>query len=208
MGLPFPLLRERQAALEEAIAIVRGVWSSVPFSFRGRIFRAQRAQVAPPPIRPPALVLAGGGEKVTLRQVARFADACNLGIADFIGGVRTPADVRHKLDVLRSHCQAVGRPYDTILRTHHTGWLVLARDEAGLRAKLKRHVPEGFDRRYTGAWRGFGVALTVPDAVAYYRALAEAGIQYFVAEILDADDLETIEILARQVAPEVALPAR
>ncbi|GIW06734.1 MAG: LLM class F420-dependent oxidoreductase [Dehalococcoidia bacterium] len=207
LGLAFPLLRERQAALAEAIAVVRGAWSRAPFSFRGRFFQADRVQVIPPPLQEPGppLVLAGGGEKVTLRQVALYADACNLGIADFIGGVRTPADVRRKLEVLRGHCDAVGRPFDSILRSHHTGWLILAPDEDALRAKTARLVPEGLERRFSGPWRGFGVALTVEQAVSYYRDLADAGITYFVAELLDADDLETIELLARHVAPLAAL---
>jgi hypothetical protein len=140
---------------------------------------------------------------VTLRQVAQYADACNLGISDFIGGVRTADDVRRKLAALRGHCDRLDRPYESILRTHHTGWLVLAEDETSLRRKVDRYFPNGIDQRFPGPWRGFAVARTVQGAIAYYQELAEAGLQYFIAEILDAEDTETIRLLGERVAPTV-----
>ncbi len=66
------------------------------------------------------MVIAGGGEQMTLRAVARLADACNI-----VGG--DIAEVRHKLAVLRGHCDEAGRDYDTIEKTHVEHWL-LARD--------------------------------------------------------------------------------
>ena len=112
MGLPYPRTRERQEALGEAVTIIRGVWGPEPFSFRGRHYTATDAQVAPPPLQgAPPIVIAGAGEKVTLRQVARFADACNIGPV-VTGGVNTPEEAHHKLAVLRRHCDDVGRPYE------------------------------------------------------------------------------------------------
>ncbi|MDQ4076066.1 MAG: LLM class flavin-dependent oxidoreductase, partial [Chloroflexota bacterium] len=141
LGLPFPPVRERQAALEEAIAIIRGAWGEEPFTFHGRYHQTTGTHVTPPPVQRPSLplIIAGGGEQVTLRQVAQHADACNLLSCAMAGGVRTPDDVQRKLAALRRHCEALGRPYDTLLRTHLTGWLILAEDEARLQAKLKRY---------------------------------------------------------------------
>ena len=128
--------------LAEAIAIIRGVWGPKPFSFQGRHFTVKDAQVVPPPLQGvPTIVIAGAGER-TLRQVAELADACNIGPV-VTGGVDTLEQARHKLDVLRRHCEAVGRPYEHILRSHFTIWLILAEDEASVRRKVDRYFPMG-----------------------------------------------------------------
>jgi alkanesulfonate monooxygenase SsuD/methylene tetrahydromethanopterin reductase-like flavin-dependent oxidoreductase (luciferase family) len=204
-GLSFPPIPQRQAAMEEAIAIMRGVWGGEPFSFAGQYFQTTDTRVAPlPRQRPgPPILIAGGGEKVTLRQVAQYADACQLGTFGMVGGEGTTADIRRKLAVLRQHCDELGRPFDTVLRTHFTGWLILAEDEAGLATKLRRMVPQGLDQRFSGRWSGFALAMTVQQAIAYYRELGKAGIQYFDIELLDAADVETIQLFAEQVIPEV-----
>ncbi len=205
LGLPFPPARERQEALEEAITVIQGAWGEEPFTYTGRYFQTQGAHVTPPPLqRPtPPLLIAGGGEQVTLRQVAQYADACNLVSFDLAGGTDTVEGIRHKLGVLKQHCDALDRPFDSVLRTHMTGWLILAENKAEVQAKLKRYFPEGLEQRYAGPWRSFVVAGTPEEAVAYYQELVEAGLQYFVVETLDAADEETIRLLAEQVVPQV-----
>ena len=201
LDLPFPPVPERQAALEEAIAVIRGVWGPEPFTFDGRYHRTVDERVVPPPVqRPgPPLVLAGGGEKVTLRQVARLADACNFGQGRNIGAARTPEDVRRKFEVLRRHCDEVGRPYEEILRTHFTTWLMLGETEAAAQSKLNRYYPDGLteDQRFTR------IAADPDAAVAYFQALADAGVQYFVVQSMDAADAETFRLLAEEVMPRV-----
>jgi alkanesulfonate monooxygenase SsuD/methylene tetrahydromethanopterin reductase-like flavin-dependent oxidoreductase (luciferase family) len=207
LGLPFPPARERQAALEETITIMRGVWDEDRFSFQGRYFSTTKAHVMPPPVQRPHLpiMIAGGGEKVTLRQVAQYADACNLVMygGDMISAATALDDIRRKLAVLQRHCEALGRPFDTVLRTHQTGWLILGEDEARVQAKLKHYFPAGLEQRYSGPWRSFVFAGTPEDAISYYQSLVEVGIQYFIAETLDATDQETIRLLAEQVVPKV-----
>ncbi|MFN8476022.1 MAG: LLM class flavin-dependent oxidoreductase [Anaerolineae bacterium] len=207
LGLPFRPASERQAGLEEAITIIRGVWGSEPFTYHGRYYQTTNAQITPPPVqRPgPPIMIGGGGERVTLRQVAEYADACNLPAfgSGFINGAATVAAVRQKLAALRRHCEAVGRPFDTVLRTLSIGWLILAEDDAGVQAKLQHYFPEGLEKRYSGAWRDFVMAGTPDDIVAQYQALADAGIQYFIVETLDAADEETMRLLAERVVPHV-----
>jgi alkanesulfonate monooxygenase SsuD/methylene tetrahydromethanopterin reductase-like flavin-dependent oxidoreductase (luciferase family) len=206
LGLPFLPARERQAALEEAIAIIRGVWGEEPFTFAGCHFRTTGTRVTPPPFQQPVppLMIAGAGERVTLRQVAQYADACNLYHIDMFGtGALTADNVRDKLAVLRRHCEALGRPYDTVLRIYVTGWMILAQDETRLQAKLDHYFPEGIAQRYSGLWRDFVFGGTPERAVAHFQALIEAGIQYFIVETLDAADEETIRLLANQVVPRV-----
>jgi len=201
LGLPFPGVPARQAALEEAIRVVRGLWGPTPFTFAGEHYATTGERIIPPPLqRPgPPIMIAGGGERVTLRQVATYADACNFGPGHATGMVRTPDDVRRKLAVLRRHCAEVGRPYGDILRTHFTTWLLLAETEVAAQAKLARYYPDGLDEEK----RFSRVAATPDGAVAYYQALADAGIQFFVVQTLDAADLETVRLLATEVAPRL-----
>jgi alkanesulfonate monooxygenase SsuD/methylene tetrahydromethanopterin reductase-like flavin-dependent oxidoreductase (luciferase family) len=205
LGLPFPPVRERQEALEEAIMIIRGVWGTEPFSFHGRHFQATDAQVTPLPLQRtgPPFLIAGGGERVTLRQVARYADACSLGSFDMVSGEPTSNGIRRKLAVLRQHCDSLGRPFDAILRTHFTGWLILAEDKVHLQAKLHRYFPEGIEQRFSGPWSGFALACTPEEAITFYQELVAAGIQYFIVQTLDASDEESIRLLAERVMPAI-----
>jgi alkanesulfonate monooxygenase SsuD/methylene tetrahydromethanopterin reductase-like flavin-dependent oxidoreductase (luciferase family) len=201
LGLPFPPVRERQEALEEAIAIIRGLWGAELFTFQGRYYDTTGGRVFPPPVqRPgPPLLIAGAGERVSLRQVARFGDACNFGPSPQIGGVRTPETVHHKLLVLRRHCEEIGRPYEQILRTYFTSWLILGEDEASVRAKVARYYPQGM----TEEQRLSRLIGTPATAIAHYQAMADAGIQYFVVQVQDAADEETFRLLAQEVAPKI-----
>src|SRR5215212_3758154 len=179
IGLPFPPTRERQEALAEAIAIIRGVWGPEPFSFRGRHFRVKDAHVTPPPVQGvPPIVIAGAGER-TLRQVAELADACNIGPV-VTGGVDTLEQARHKLEVLRRHCDAIERPYENILRSHFTIWLILAEDEASVQRKVNNYFPDGLD----SIWQRCVVAGTPEQIVVHYQSYADIGMHYFVAQVL------------------------
>lgn len=82
--------------------------------------------------------------------------------------------------------------------------MILAESERQLAAKVQRYVPVGLARRFSGDWGGFAVAATPEQAIAYFRARQEVGIQYFVVELMDASDTETIELLASVVMPALA----
>lgn len=201
LGMVYPSTPERQAALVEALEIIAGVWGDEPFSYTGRHYNVANARITPAPTeRPhPPLMIAGAGERVTLRQVARYADACNFGASPQIGGVRTADDVRRKYAVLRRHCAEEGRPYENILRTHFTAWLMIAPTEAEAQAKLRRYYPNGLTEDQT-----YSRVVGTPEQVAaYYQRLADAGVQHFVCQSLDAADSETFQLLAEEVAPRV-----
>jgi len=199
LGIPLPPVPERQRALDETIAIVRGLWGSEPFTFAGGQFQVTDGQTVPGPIQQPyvPLLIAGGGERVTLRQVARYADASNFGAHRNIGGATDDAAIVRKLDALRVHCEAEGRSTDSVLKTHTTMLLFLAESEAALQAKLAE-VPEG---RRTG-FAPSTMAGTPKQAIQYFRALAALGMQYFIC-FIHPKDVETAELLAREVVPAV-----
>ena len=206
LGLPFPPVPERQAALAEAIEIIRGVWGPEPFSYQGRHHSTEQEQIFPPPVQRPTLplILAGAGERRALRLVARYADACNFGPGHATGLARSTDDVRHKNSVLDQYCMEVGRDPRSVLRTHFTTWLMLASTESAARAKLARYYPEGINEEQ----RFSRVVGTPSHVAAYYQGLVDAGMEYFVVQTLDAADLETIELLAREVIPAVMSVAK
>jgi F420-dependent oxidoreductase-like protein len=117
MGLPLPPVAERFQRLEETLQIAARMWAGDDTPFEGSHYRLGRPVGSPAPIqRPhPPVLIGGTGERKTLRLVAQYADACNL--FDIPDGGRT---VKHKLDVLARHCEAVGRPYEAIEKTLST----------------------------------------------------------------------------------------
>ncbi|MGH3213705.1 MAG: LLM class F420-dependent oxidoreductase [Trebonia sp.] len=110
LGIPFPPVAERFERLEETLQICLQMWHGDESPYHGKHYQLERPLNSPQPLsRPhPPIMIGGGGEKKTLRLVARYADACNV----FAG-----RDEARKLDVLRQHCEAVGRDYDTIYKT-------------------------------------------------------------------------------------------
>jgi alkanesulfonate monooxygenase SsuD/methylene tetrahydromethanopterin reductase-like flavin-dependent oxidoreductase (luciferase family) len=111
-GIPWRSVHERQQALEETVHILRGLWSEQPFTYQGAHFQVKEANGAPGPLQQPhvPLIIAGGGERVTLRQVAQHADASNFAASTLAGSAFTLEDVQRKYAVLRQHCAEIGRP--------------------------------------------------------------------------------------------------
>ena len=103
LGVPFPPTSERFERLEEAIQICLQMWSDDNGPFQGRHYRLEETICSPAPVSVPRprIMIGGSGERKTLRLVAEYADACNI--------FGTTEEVAHKIDVLRRHCDALGR---------------------------------------------------------------------------------------------------
>ncbi len=110
LGLPFPALAERFERLEETLQICLQMWSDDDGPYDGKHYQLARTLNSPQPLTKPhpPILIGGGGEKKTLRMVAKYAQACNLF---------ANVDLTHKLDVLREHCDREGRDYDEIEKT-------------------------------------------------------------------------------------------
>jgi F420-dependent oxidoreductase-like protein len=110
LGIPFPPVAERFERLEETLRICLQMWRGDQTPFQGRHYQLERPLNSPQALTKPhpPIMIGGGGERKTLRFVARYAQACNL----FPG-----PDLARKLDVLRAHCDAEGRDYDEITKT-------------------------------------------------------------------------------------------
>jgi F420-dependent oxidoreductase-like protein len=170
-GWTFPPLRERFARLEDALELLPLMWGPGAPRFEGRTTTVAEATCYPRPLqeRIPILV-GGGGERRTLRLVARHADACNL-----FGDAAT---VRHKLGVLRAWCETEGRDPAAIAVTHLAPARVIAAGEPR---------------------EGQGAA-SVHEHVGRYRELAEAGVQTAIVGLSDARGAESVTRFADVVA--------
>ena len=199
MGIPFPPTAQRLEGMEETIAIVRGLFIGRAVRFEGKQWSVDSPGTFLPPVQQPRvpILLAGGGEKVTLRQVAQYADASNMGAHGSIGMAVSDEDIRRKFRVLAGYCEQFGRPADSVLRSQFTMPLVLGRTEKEIEQKLSAWPAET-----VASWGDAMLAATPEQAIAFYRAQAALGYQYFIANILGGDD-DTIDLLATQVMPAV-----
>lgn len=180
-----PAVRIRQ--MEEAVRLILALWTERRTTFHGRYFHSEDAILEPKPVqkpRPPVLI-AGGGEQLTLRAVARLGDACNVG--------GDPEIVRHKLGILRGHCDTAQRDYDAIEKSHNNSWL-LSRDAAGVAAKRERLSGRGPLRGFVG---------TVSEAVDLIGQYQNAGVQLLINSDY-RNDMETHELMAAEVMPHFA----
>ncbi|MFI5605919.1 LLM class F420-dependent oxidoreductase [Amycolatopsis sp. NPDC051903] len=140
LGFPFPPTAERFELLEENLQYILQMWGDGDAAFSSKHFDAERLLNSPQALsRPhPPIMIGGGGEKKTLRFVAKYGDACNI--------FNTP-DVEHKLDVLKQHCENEGRDYNEITKTaYHTLDIGEKGEKTGeLLADLERLHTLGFD---------------------------------------------------------------
>jgi len=199
LGLVYPPIQERQAALEEAIKIIRPLLRGETVTFAGTHYRADGAVLQPPPVQQPyiPLLIAGGGERTTLRYVAQYADMSNMAAARWAGGTYTPADASQKFQVLQHRCEEAGRPYESILRATTISPLILAETPAGVQAKLDR-----FPKEALAFLEQTVLAITPGDAIQRIQALVDVGFQYFLCGIA-VKDVETLNLLAQRVIPAI-----
>ena len=164
---------ERFERLEETLKIANQMWSGQVAPFHGKHYELAETLNQPMPLSDPRprIMIGGGGEQKTLRLVARYADACNLFATPGEEGL---AALSHKLDVLRAHCEAEGRPYDSIEKT------VLGP------APLREAHPMAMS----------------PEAVpAFLEQLAELGIDHYIVPVVDRGTLtEVIDLVQGRVA--------
>lgn len=171
LGLPFPPLKERFERLEETLQIAHLMWSGDTSPYEGRHYHLAEPMNSPQPLSQPhpPILIGGGGERKTLRLVAQYADACNL-----FSHMDNDA-LAHKLDVLKGHCEDIGRDYDEIERTV----LVMMRADSG----------------------GIDTAKLVENCLSW----ADMGIQHAILSSVPAiHTLTPLETIGREVIPAVA----
>lgn len=170
LGVPFPSVKTRFELLEETLQIAKQMWSEKADPYQGEHFQLEETLTRPQPVsRPhPPILIGGMGERKTLRLVAKYADACNLF-------ARAGAEqLRHKLDVLRRHCEDVGRPYEEIERTA-LGTIHLAPDK-----------------------------MSAAEVVEWCRQLAGLGFQHVIFNMPNVHEVEPVKTIGLEVIPAVA----
>jgi F420-dependent oxidoreductase-like protein len=180
-----PATRIRQ--MEEAVRLILTMWTQPRTTLQGRYFHVEDAILEPKPVQKPhpPVMIAGGGEQLTLRAVARLGDLCNVG--------GEPDMVKHKFDVLRRHCDAAGRDFGAIEKTHNNSWL-LARDVAAVAAKRERLSARGPLRGFVG---------TVSEAIDLIGRYRDVGVDLLINSDY-RNDRETHELMASEVMPHFA----
>ncbi len=170
LGVPFPPLKTRFEQLEETLQIAHQMWAGDRAAYAGQHYQLADPLNSPQSLsRPhPPIMIGGAGEQKTLRLVAQYADACNLF-------ARMGNDVlQAKLDILKGHCEAVGRPYEAIERT----------------ALGTVNLAPGGD--------------TPASVIALCRSLAQVGIQHVIFNMPNVHELAPLETFGREIIPAVA----
>jgi F420-dependent oxidoreductase-like protein len=169
LGVPFPPVKERFERLEETLQIARQMWAGDESPYNGRHYQLGRTLCSPMPLSKPhpPIMIGGGGEQKTLRLVAQYGDACNLF-------ARTGADaLRRKLEILKRHCDTVGRDYGEIDKTT-LGTVLMAPGK-----------------------------MSPNDVIEECRTLALLGIQHCIFNMPNTHEITPIETFGKQIIPAV-----
>ncbi len=192
-GYGFPDIPNRMRAFREAVEIVTRMWTHEKASFKGQYYTIDGAINEPKGVQKPHLPLwlGGGGEKVTLKLVAQFAQGCNVG-----GGI--PDDIRHKLGVLREHCNALGRDYNEITRSTGMNVFILDGGEDAEKATAKARGKTSLEDFKKGVLVG-----TVAQISERVEQIAEAGADYIIMSFPRvAYDHTLLQRFAAEVMPK------
>jgi F420-dependent oxidoreductase-like protein len=205
-GYPYPDGPERLRMLREALQIFHAMWTEPYANFEGNYYQVRGAINEPKGVQKPHIPIwvGGGGEKVTLKLVAQYGDACNIGGTD-------PEVYRHKFEVLRRHCDDVGRDYGSILKSSEvlTALQLPGQSAEEATARVRAHIARQVGREVSvDEYRagGFtahppGFAGTPQEAIDLYGRLIDAGVEYFIIYLNDLHRLDTLQLFAEEVLP-------
>ncbi len=170
LGIPYPSTTERFELLEEALQIVRQMWSDNNGPYAGKHNHLAETLNNPQPLTKPhpPIMIGGMGEKKTLRFVAQYADACNLFAQ------AGPEAITQKLDVLKQHCDDIGRDYKEIEKT----------------TLETINIAEG--------------QMSAKDVIEQCRRLAGLGIQHAIFNMPNVHEITPLEIFGKEIIPAVA----
>jgi F420-dependent oxidoreductase-like protein len=182
-GYDYPDIAVRSRQLREALEILLAMWTQEEATFEGKYYQVRGAINQPKGVQQPhiPILIAGSGEQTTLKLVAQYANACNLG--------GDPTMIKNKLAVLKRHCEAVGRNYESIHRTAVSYSIIEDTDE-----QAEAKLPDIVRGRY-GNTALVGSPATIHERIAAYE---EAGVQELVLRFSDALNVGVLRRFAQE----------
>ena len=191
-GYEYPSMRTRLDQLEEGLEILKRMWTEESPTFHGVHYHIENARCWPPPVRKPhpPILVGGGGEKILLKLVARYADVWNN-----LGAYHS--QIAHKSKVLRSHCEKIGRSFADIEISQQTIAAIAATKDEARRRTEAVHAEVGFltdspDLCLTG---------TPDEVVARVKKNLDLGITSFVASFGRHVTKDSLELFGKEVIP-------
>jgi alkanesulfonate monooxygenase SsuD/methylene tetrahydromethanopterin reductase-like flavin-dependent oxidoreductase (luciferase family) len=182
-NIDFPKPAVRLAQLDETLEIVKRLWTQTPASYEGKYYRITNAYCEPKPDPIPPILIGGGGEQLTLKLVAKHADMWNLP-----GG--SLENYARKLDVLRGHCDAIGRDYNSIVKTWSAECVAVAETEAEAKRIL---AATPYDNN--------PIAGTPQQVAEQLQRFVDLGVEYLIVRAVDFPRGEGIQLFAKEVIP-------
>jgi F420-dependent oxidoreductase-like protein len=193
-GYDFPDGPERLRMLDEALQVIHAMWSEPHATFEGKYYQLRGAINEPKGVQKPHIPIwvGGSGEKVTLKLVAKYGDACNISAL-------APDEYWHKVDILKGHCDSVGRDFDSIIKSAHIFMTLLAPGQDPETVTAPHRKRQGWSLE---EYRRRNFVGTPQETIDYLSALHKAGIDYFVFYFRnDLTRFDTIQLFAEEVLP-------
>ena len=187
-GYDYPDAPERLRHLREAVQVILAMWTQDEAVFEGKYYHVRGAINQPKGVQKPhiPLLIGGGGEQVTLKLVAQYGDACNVGHLDVEG-------IEHKFSILKKHCDEVGRDYNSIRRTVMFNCAIAETDEEAMAKSrpFQRNIPSGRIREQA--------LVGTPDVIRKrLEEIEQAGAQEIILYMPDSAQLEAVRMFARE----------
>jgi F420-dependent oxidoreductase-like protein len=193
-GYPYPDGPERLRMLRDALQIIHAMWTEDYATFEGKYHQVRGAINEPKGVQQPHIPIwiGGSGEKVTLKLVAQYGDACNISGTN-------PDNYRHKFAVLREHCDAVGRDYDSIIKSANMQNIFLL--EPGEVAQADALTEPYRFGQPLAEWRKTNFVGTAQELLEVCGRIMETGADYLIMYVMEASKLTRLQHLASEVLP-------
>jgi F420-dependent oxidoreductase-like protein len=192
-GLPFPEAKIRIERMKETVEIIKKMWTEEKTSYEGKHYEINEAICEPKPVQKPhpPITIGGGGEKLTLKVTAQYADRYDFG---YLPSLEL---YKHKLEVLENYCRAVGRNPQEIEKSCWPGGQVLiARDQKELGEKLLQRKPK---RVTIGDFEKLNLVGTPDDCLKKLQPYADLGVTHFMLFFGDLPSLDGLRLFAASV---------
>jgi len=196
-GFPFPTARIRIERMKEAVEIIKVLWSEEKSSYNGEHYSLKAAVCEPKPLQKPhpPITIGGSGEKLLLKVTAQHADRYDWGY------VPSMALYKHKLQVLESHCNAVGRDFREIERSCWPGGqVVIARNQGELRGKIAQEKPKSLA---LADFERTSLIGTPDECAKKLQPYVDLGVTHFMLFFGDLPRLGSLRLFAETVAKKV-----